>query len=420
MDETRNSRVANRTRTASLALVGAAVLSGCTLAHPELARLPPEPSQPSVVRAGGVGTTVSKKQIDDATTARNIAESEASSARNAVKNEPDKTKKDSLVVISLEKDQVLKLANTTLKNLQEAAKVESMSPDALRVSASNDILFFSVIEARRLATSYASGQREAARWQSGLQMPIIAAAAVSAGLVLGNVGRTGPSADQKTKDTLQTLGLIGIGAGTFAAARDRLLPSNLPDIYLGGYRAMICIIAEERWFLSIDAFEQQARFEAAYRAVSDQIAVTQTAIADAQTADASKNAVAIALGQARLEQASATMTAALTQMRQYMAREAVFYAAVSDTSASVVKRALVQNTDYATLRDAFYTAPAAKPSPTTGDEKKESTAEQRKPTLAEQAAQLDLLRRELERLTPNYSESLARVRQCPTLVTAAS
>lgn len=295
-----------------------------------------------------------------------------------------------------------------------------MSPSALRIAGSNENFFFSVKEARRLARSYAAGQHDAARWQSGLQMPVIAAAAVGAGLVLGNVGRTGPTAEQQTRSTLRTLGEIGIGVGAFTAVRDRLLPSNLPDIYLGGYRAMICIIAEERWFLSIDAFEQQAKFEAAYTEVSDQIAVTQTAIADAQSADAKKHAVAIALGQARVEQASATMTAALTQMRQYRARETVFYAAVSDTSASVVKRALVKNIDYATLRDAFYTAPAATPSPPAGGEEKQATGALNKPTLAQQAAKLDLLRRDLDRLTPNYSESLARVRQCPTLVTAAS
>jgi len=398
----------------ALVTVAGVLLSGCALSNPELARLPAEPSWPTSEAFVKVTDTAAlQAAVDSAATEFEMRNSACQTADKKADQAPS-AQRASLRTQALAACDDADVAKAALDEQIRKRRIAEITHEGLRVANSSGRLFEIVIEARRMGEVYSSGQRKSARLQTAFELPVLGAAAAGAGILLANVNRTGPKAEQKTKDSLRTLGEIGIGIGVFTVARDRLLPANLPAIYLGGYRAMVCIIAEEQWFLSIDSLNNHAKFEAALGAVSVAIETTQQAVG-AEQIKPKPDTAAIALALARIEQAVTAMNAAQAQMAAFRSRETVFLNALTDSSASVTRRALIRTSmDYqALLKQLTPTAPA-----TTSDQTKESASTPTPPSLFDQAKLLDFKRRTLEGLTPNYSEALKRVSECPARVTA--
>ncbi len=277
--------------------------------------------------------------------------------------------------------------------------VQAVPPAA---SSSTPELDQTLAEAARLQATYATNYRQTAQLQDLGQLPIIAAAAAAAWILLDN-----------GMDAARDVGRIGIGAGAYSTARGQLSSPGLTDAYVAGHGALTCVLAEGSLFSGEVA---QTRYQQLDRRLQEvATAINDLAIAAARE-PANAGAQADALKTARnlaaqsITNARTAEAAALNQQAAFLGAPPIFRNAVASISVRVASRGRVRPAiDFATLRDSF-----APPKPPEGGEA-QSLSEVNS-IINDIIAKTNGLVGATARLSagaPPYSQSLVRVAACP-------
>jgi hypothetical protein len=208
--------------------------------------------------------------------------------------------------------------------------------------------------ATQLQGSYARNYKKVAVWSDISQLPIIGAAGTAAWILL----------DDKT-NAATIAGKIGIGAGTYAAARGQFLSAGLPDAYIAGHGALTCVLSEGSYFSGVSAEARYQRLLGALSDMADQLQDTNAAKNAALGADNPDDAnlkTAVSLADQAITQALTAQTEALKQQAAYDNAAPVFRNAVASISVRVASKGRVRpDVDFASLRDSL-TAAAQPPS----------------------------------------------------------
>lgn len=283
-----------------------------------------------------------------------------------------------------------------------ARKVERTEAEHVNLTELERILR----EATRLQGTYAKGYRETAMWADIAQLPIIAAAAAAAWVLL----------DAKA-NAAKDVGRIGIGAGAYSAVRGQLTAPGITDAYIAGHGALTCVLAEGSIFAGARAQTRADELNAELQKIADAIAHVSTLRwqePDSGTSADAVKAVRMVADQA-IANARTAETAALAQLGSFYASAPIFRNSVSAISVRVASKGRVRPAiDFATLRDSF--AP-----PKTGDAARgEALVGPRVQTpvpwierLVAAPASLATVTARLSNGTPGYTQSLTRVAACP-------
>lgn len=266
-------------------------------------------------------------------------------------------------------------------------------------------------EAVRLQTSYGSGYKETAKWQDYGQLPIIGAAAWAAWVLLLDK----PNAATK-------VGKIGIGAGTYSAARGQLTSPGLTDAYIAGHGALTCVLAEGSMFAGQKALDRQQELDDQLQIIANRIAEV-SALRWFEPADAAAHADALRTARTVADQAITNArtaeTAARVQQGGFQGAAPIFRNAVSSISVRVASKGRVRPPiDFATLRDSFAPAKAAEDGAgqSAGDRGQRMDAASIIARMLEATNRLVSETAQLSGTTPNYTQSLTRVGACPDLI----
>lgn len=273
-------------------------------------------------------------------------------------------------------------------------------------------------KAVELQTAYASGYKQSAKNEDISNLPIIGAAGVAALLLLNDGSNAASDA-----------GKIGIGTGTYSAARSALAPAGLSEIYIAGHGALTCVISEGPRFIGAGGLQAFAEFEGvtashavAMRVLEESFGIapsgTMTA-AQKTTLDTARNLAKETLAQARTIEASA-----LTQKGAFGMATPAFGSAVASISVRVASKGRVRPVvDFATLRDSFKAAPPA----TDAGDTESLKGGWNKGLFADTGPSADVLTlmtmqltqslitqgSRLRASTPDYVAALTRVSRCP-------
>jgi len=250
------------------------------------------------------------------------------------------------------------------------------------------------------------------------------------GLVLAAVAavvtlNAAASAATSAASTAKTLGYIGIGSVGYSAGRGILAPAGLGAAYIGGYKAMSCLLSERPHFIGASGLQQHADFQRVLgqtrSALQDLIMLT-AAVPGARQ-DALKGALAIAA--AAQAQAETAVRAGERQQLSWMGQDSVFREAFEDAKARVAEKAANRPAELA-FRDqvaAFYTPPppAAAADDSDGKGKTQGltalkTAEDWQQAIATAVAKLGAETSILLAGTPDYTGAISRVRACPAKI----
>ncbi|HWT13052.1 MAG TPA: hypothetical protein VN231_09900 [Allosphingosinicella sp.] len=207
--------------------------------------------------------------------------------------------------------------------------------------------------AGNLQADYASGYETAALEQDLSQLPIIAAAAAAAWILLDNGA-----------NAVRDVGRIGIGASAYSAARGQLLAADLPDAYIAGHGALTCVLAEGPYFSGQGALNRRASLRAQLdrlaRAIDETVAAAGFQPLNPSTTEAELLRTARATAEQAIGSARTVEATALGEDSAFDGALPVFRHAVSSISVRVASRGRVRPpVDYATLRAGFSPQPAA-------------------------------------------------------------
>jgi hypothetical protein len=204
-----------------------------------------------------------------------------------------------------------------------------------------------------LQAVYSSGYKTSAQMQDISQLPIIGAAAAAAWILL------------KDKDNAaRGAGKIGIGALTYSAARDQLLPTGLPDTFIKGHAALGCVIAHGGYFDG-EGKEYKTELE---REVANtyllRVAVQKLRYLDPKPGDTSATPemlkAARALADEAITQSAAQLETSQTQLGAFQFANVPFRSSVTNIAAWVASRGRTRpNASYDTLLGTFKPKAAA-------------------------------------------------------------
>lgn len=261
-------------------------------------------------------------------------------------------------------------------------------------------------EAASLQSSYAHGYRVTAKWADVAQLPMIAAAAAAAWILL----------DAKA-NAARDVGRIGIGAGAYSAARGQFTAAGLTDAYIAGHGALTCVLAEGSIFAGTRAETRRAELDAELQKIANAIALVSSLRwqpPEAGTSAETQKAVTMIADQA-IANARTAETAALAQLGAFDTSAPIFRNAVSAISVRVASKGRVRPAiDFATLRDSL--APPKEGNPTPPRNVVDPTSGEELPLIQRLVAATAGLATATARLTagtPAYTQSLGRVAACP-------
>lgn len=282
-------------------------------------------------------------------------------------------------------------------------------PPVVGQAAETDNEYFGrvVAEAEKLQRSYADGYKKTGDQLDKSQLPIIAAAAAGALLIL-----------LKAKYLGDLVGGIGIGAAAYVAGRDQVLPRDSPALYLNGYAATGCLLNEAPLFQ--DAARKTA-FDTAQGSVQE-IAGDLEAMLErepvfsvvAVTRDAEQRLYdsAMASAELALEAATSADTEAQAEQRAYDRRSGIFSNTLTAIATRIATRGRIRpEVDFSKLKDSFYTPPT----PKAGDGVQTNLSRQPDVVANDINQTVRLLRsatRSLKAGTPDYSSSLTAAAMC--------
>jgi hypothetical protein len=285
-----------------------------------------------------------------------------------------------------------------------------------------------------LALHYARRSEQTRVASMLLQLPVIGLAVWAADVALRDATPASGAAAGGNA-TLRTLGQIGIAATAFTATRNLLVPRGRDLLYLQGWQAMNCALAEASLFTGKTATDAHAEFTNANNNAKTDRQALVTALSDLEGAtldDAEKALLAAHKAHAALLYATtdAAITRADTELAAWETRGTVFELArvASEAGVESRKRNLAQ-IDYRELLEQARKA-GALPKPVAekqanltpleqGDVKIKRTKDELKAAVKTAIEILTTAEAELERLTKAYDAALGRVAQCPKLVGAA-
>ena len=237
-----------------------------------------------------------------------------------------------------------------------AAKASDQDADlTLDCRQNDDPLGQTIACAEILQSIYSSGYENSAQWRDFSQLPIIGAAATAAWILL------------KNKDNAaRTAGKIGIGALTYSAARDHLVPTGLPDVFIKGHGALGCVIAQGEYFngTTADEYSGSLKNELA-NAYLLRVAVQKLRYLDPAAGDKSATPEMLAAARTLADQSitlsAAQLEASQTQLGAYEFANAPFRKAVTDIAAWVASRGRTRpNPSYDALLGTFKVKTTAK------------------------------------------------------------
>jgi hypothetical protein len=285
-----------------------------------------------------------------------------------------------------------------------------------------------------LALHYARRSEQTRVASMLLQLPVIGLAVWAADVALRDATPASGAAAGGNA-TLRTLGQIGIAATAFTATRNLLVPRGRDLLYMQGWQAMNCALAEASLFTGTTATDAHADFTNANNNAKAARQALVTALSDLEGAtldDAEKALLAAHKAHAALLYATtdAAITRADTELAAWETRGTVFELArvASEAGVESRKRNLAQ-IDYRELLEQARKAgalpkadgdPQAKqPPPNPNQPKMQPSNDEVKANVKAAIARLTTAEAELERLTKAYDAALGRVAQCPKLVGAA-
>jgi hypothetical protein len=226
----------------------------------------------------------------------------------------------------------------------------------------------------------------------------------------------------------KTAGKIGIATTAYSAARGQLIATGMPDVYLAGYGAMTCILAEGPMFNGKSASDRNNDFQTEIARLETRINVVN-GLRNHQLdpkkvkgqADALKTAYALA--DQIVTAARTAEAAALKQQAAWNSAPGTFQSAVSSVSVAVASKGRVRPAvEFGALRDSML--PPKEPATT--DNKTEmdvlvKTFGRPPPDdpklliekLLEKANELTTQTAQLSAATPDYLKSLSNVQDCP-------
>ena len=212
----------------------------------------------------------------------------------------------------------------------------------------NDALAQTLACAEILQAVYSSGYQKSAQMQDISQLPIIGAAAAAAWILL------------KDKDNAaRRAGKIGIGALTYSAARDQLLPKGLPDNFIKGHAALGCVIAHGGYFDGTEGKEYKTDLEKEVANTYQlRVAVQKLRYLDPEPGDTSATPemlkAARSLADEAITQSAAQLEASQTQLGAFQFANVTFRSTVTNIAAWVASRGRTRpNASYDTLLGTF-------------------------------------------------------------------
>lgn len=279
-----------------------------------------------------------------------------------------------------------------------------------------------LIHAAMVQKEYAEDFRKSARYSDVLQLPIIGAAALAAGILYNNGSHA-----------LNHLAGIGIGVGGYTGFRSTLFPTSLPQIYLAGYSALSCVRVEAVGFTGQSAEERfkhlqenAAELAAAIQEAKEVARSSRLSGSPAESELESYQQSTLSLSEA-VAAATAALTSANKQIAAHETSEVVFGTAVANVQLKVAAASRKGRiSDFADIKrmisDSMAAAGASSTPPASGTGKKgfvASTKSDRENLInLLQSATTELVRltQEITSTMPNYSGALERVAACPSVV----
>ena len=268
---------------------------------------------------------------------------------------------------------------------------------------------------------YSTGYSESAKWQDISQLPIIGAAAAAAWILL-----------KDKENAAKKVGKIGIGALTYSAARDQLMPKDMPVNFIKGHSALGCVLAEEVYFSGTAAEESFDALNDSLLATADQA----NKVSDLRYSIPSDPAASPELLKAAQALADQAIAAANTQLRTSRQERAAhefanspFRRSVSDIAAWVASKGRARpNASYEDLFKGMSSTPkgsgtpsavvgldgsAPPPPPPPPPERQMSSAELIR-KIGKESQMLTSMTIELQGNTPPYVARLTQVTKCAT------
>ncbi|MFQ3596040.1 MAG: hypothetical protein SNJ63_08000 [Sphingomonadaceae bacterium] len=427
------------------------LVGGCALSHPPLAELPTAPPPPQefveVTKQRLEGARQEANATADAILAaqdfekearqrKATAESQLASAKQAASNAPAIAAAERGLATA-ERDleqaarEVRRLAAKQQAQEQERDRLAALcrqidcegasgirgNPEFTAIAIDSVSAVAALVEARNLGNIYRERYLKAAKLRTALDLPVLGLGAYSAWRAVGGISSEESGAGSSADATLEALARVGIGAGVYTLARDRLLPSGLPATYRNGYDGMACIIGIGDGFLSLEAYRRQVAFNGARRKVLELMSEVNRNLALMTATERDANKALVALAEARKELAAKTLSEAAVQQRAWDSRGEAFGAAVRAVSISVSKGALVpSNFNYNELRTTL--APPAPTPPPAAQATAQATGAPPADVTQSLGADIEGLaaaRIELEAAMPDHLARLERLKTCASL-----
>lgn len=266
---------------------------------------------------------------------------------------------------------------------------------------------------------YSTGYSESARWQDISQLPIIGAAAAAAWILL-----------KDKENAAKKVGKVGIGALAYSAARDQLLPKDMPVIFIKGHSALGCVLAEEIYFRGTAADDSFAALNGSLLDTARQ-ANKVSALRYSIPSDPAASPELLKAAQSLADQAIAAANTQLRASRQERAAHefanSPFRRSVSDIAAWVASKGRTRpNASYEALLQGMSSAPTGAKPPTTTQgavppppppppppEPQRNSAELIR-KIGEESQKLTGMTIDLQGNTPPYGARLVQVTNCAT------
>lgn len=284
---------------------------------------------------------------------------------------------------------------------------------------SNNPLDQTLACAEILQDVYSTGYSQSAKWQDISQLPIIGAAAAAGWILL------------KDKDNAaKKVGKIGIGALTYSAARDQLMPKDMPVTFIKGHSALGCVLAEKVYFRGTAAEDSFASLDNSLLATAkqaDKVSSLRYSIPTDPAASPELLKAAQALADQAIVAANTQLRASRQERAAHEFANSPFRRSVSDIAAWVASKGRARpNARYDDLLKGMSSAPNAggaspgvvggpppPPPPPPLPERQKSSAELIR-QIGEESQRLASMTIELQGNTPPYVARLTQVTKCAT------